>query len=255
MTHLLFITFVAVAVYAQTVTGFALALILLGLVGVFDLVPVPDAANAVTVMIIVNAATFFVRRPAARIDPAVRPAVVSSLLGSLLGMAILSYLAANAYQALRMALGASIVACAYLLWRTASPLAQTSGSRYFALAGSISGVLGGMFSAPGPPLVYAVYRQPWPAQRVQEALIFLFGAGAVLRLAVMVATGQFSTQAVLLTLEALPVVLIVTAWSATRQPPVSQAVLRNVVSVFLVVSGLAMVVSSLGALLPRTPFA
>ena len=248
-THLLFISFVAIAVYAQTVTGFALALILLGLVGVFDLVPVPDAANAVTVMIIVNAATFFTRRKGARLHAAIRPAVLTNLLGTLVGMALLTYLAANAYQVLRMALGASIVACAYLLWRAAAPLATTAPPRYFACAGSISGVLGGMFSAPGPPLVYAVYRQPWPAARVQEALIFMFGAGAVLRLLVMVAAGQFSAQAVLLTIEAVPVVLLVTALAANREPPVSAAVLRNVVSVFLVLSGVTMVISSAQILL------
>jgi hypothetical protein len=35
-THLLFLTFVALAVYAQNLTGFALALILLGLVGAIE---------------------------------------------------------------------------------------------------------------------------------------------------------------------------------------------------------------------------
>ena len=47
-THALFLLFVALAVYAQNLTGFALALILLGLIGITDLVPLTDAANAVT---------------------------------------------------------------------------------------------------------------------------------------------------------------------------------------------------------------
>jgi hypothetical protein len=46
--HLTFLVFVAGAVYAQALTGFALALILLGLVGATDLVPLTDAVNAST---------------------------------------------------------------------------------------------------------------------------------------------------------------------------------------------------------------
>jgi uncharacterized protein len=43
----LFLVCVAVATAAQTMTGFALNLILLGLVGMFHLVAVGDAANVV----------------------------------------------------------------------------------------------------------------------------------------------------------------------------------------------------------------
>ena len=49
-THAAFLVFVAGAVYAQALTGFALALILLGLIGATNLVPLPDAVNATTVL-------------------------------------------------------------------------------------------------------------------------------------------------------------------------------------------------------------
>lgn len=249
MTHLLFISFVLISVYAQTVTGFALGLILLGLVGLFDLIPLPDAANVATVLGIVNAATFFLRRRGtARFEPALTPAVLMSLLGTLAGIALLTYLATNAYQVLRMILGISIVAGAYLLWRASSPLAIASSASYFAITGLVSGVLGGMFSAPGPPIVYAVYRQPWSMERMQESLIFIFGVGSALRLVVMLAVDQFSIQAAIFAMEAVPVALIVTAYCAKRPPPVSQATLKSVVCMFLVLSGVAMVISSLLAL-------
>lgn len=248
LSHLLFIAFVALAVYAQNVTGFALALILLGLVGVTDLVPLPDAANAVTVLIIVNALMFFYRRRAARIERAILPAVAASLLGALAGMALLTYLAANAYEVLRMILGFSIVICALLLWRATAPLNEPSSAGYFTVIGSLSGVLGGMFSAAGPPLVYAVYRQPWPIERIQESLIFSFAAGAVLRLIVMGASGQFSDLAMTLTLEAIPVVLVVTAITATHSPPISKAALKNIVCALLICSGAGMLLSSIHAI-------
>ena len=199
---------------------------------------------------IVQAITFFMRRGrTARIDSALTPAVLMSMLGTLAGIALLSYLAMNAYQMLRIILGISIVVGSYLLWRTASPLPRTSGVGCFAITGLVSGVLGGMFSAPGPPVVYVVYRQPWSIERMQESLIFMFGLGSALRLVVMLAWDQFNMQSAIFAMEAIPVALIVTAYSAKRPPPVSQAKLKSVVSVFLVLSGLAMVISSLDALL------
>lgn len=248
LTHLTFAAFVALGVYAQNVTGFALALILLGLVGVTDLVPLPDAANAVTVIIIVNALMFFYRRRPARIEPAIIPAVAASLVGAIIGMALLAFLAANAYQALKVILGASIVVCALMLWSTAASLKTTSGPLYFTFVGTLSGVLGGMFSAPGPPLVYAVYRQPWPLERIQEALIFSFGVGAVLRLVVMGFAGHFSKLSVVLTLEAIPIALAVTALTANHQPPVSPRALKLIVCLLLVGSGAGMLFSSLPAI-------
>src|SRR5919202_3257843 len=166
-THPLFLLFVAVAVYAQNVTGFALALILLGLVGTTDLVPLPDAVNAVTVLAVVNAATFLYRRRPLRLELSVWPAAAASVLGVAAGTVLLTWLAGTAHEALRLLLGLSIVLCALLLWRATAPLKAVSSRASFAVAGALSGLMGGMFSAPGPPLVYLMYRQPLPLARVQ----------------------------------------------------------------------------------------
>jgi len=242
LTHLAFIAFVALAVYVQNLTGFAFALVLLGLVGVVDLVPLPDAANAVTALTIVNALMFFYRRRMARIEPAIVPAVAASLVGVLAGIAMLTWLAASAHHVLRMLLGVSIIACAVLLWRAVRPLPQPSGAGYFTVIGALSGILGGLFSAPGPPLAYAVYRQPWPLARMQESLIFCFAVAAVLRLIIIVASGQLSRLALLLTIEAIPVTLLVTAICATRAPPISPATVKKLVCILLVVAGAVMLV-------------
>lgn len=245
LNYFLFLLFVAFAVYSQSVTGFALALILLGLVGITDLVPLPDAANVAMVLIIVNAIMFFYRRRNARIERVLVPAVGMTFLGVLAGMALLTFLAANAYDVLKMILGFSIIACAVLLWRASSPLRAASGSGYFAGVGLVSGVLGGLFAAPGPPMVYAVYRQPWPIERIQESLIFCFGLGSLVRLLAVIAFGDFSRQAMLLTVAAIPVTLIVTTLSVSYPPPVSQDVIKKAVSLLLVGSGLGMLVSSM----------
>jgi uncharacterized protein len=247
-THLLFLLFVALAVYAQSLTGFALALILLGLVGVTDLVPLTDAVNAVTVMILVNAIVFLRRRWPLRLEQSLWPAAISSLVGAVAGILLLTWLAGAAYQVLRLLLGISIVACALLLWQAARPLATVSSPRAFLWVGGLSGVLGGMFSAAGPPLVYLMYRQPWQTARIQESLILLFGLGALLRLAIVVPAGHFSAHAVQLAVEAVPVVLLVTAFAAGRTTSVSPRLLKSLVCLLLVATGAGMAGAAMSAL-------
>jgi hypothetical protein len=116
------------------------------------------------------------------------------------------------------------------------------------LAGTASGLLGGMFSAPGPPLVYLLYRQPWPIARIQESLILFFGIVALLRLALVVPTGEFSLGALRLAAEAIPVVLVVSAVAAGRRAPLSPNLLRNLVCVLLVGTRAGMVAAAASAL-------
>ncbi len=246
-THLLFLLFVALAVYAQTLTGFALALILLGLIGTTDLVPLTDAVNAVTVMAVVVACTFIYRRWPLQVERSLWPAVASSIPGAVAGTILLFWLAGAAYEILRLLLGLSIVFCALLLWRVAEPRKTVSSRGAFVLAGGISGLLGGMFSAAGPPLVYLMYRQPMAHARVQESLILFFGMGALLRLAIVVPTGHFSVQAVQLAAESIPVVFIVTSAAARRPPPLRPKLLKAIVCLLLVATGAGMIGAALSA--------
>jgi uncharacterized protein len=244
-THLLFLTFVALAVYAQNLTGFALALILLGLVGATDLVPLTDAVNAVTVMVATTACTFLYRRWPLQLERSLWPALASSVVGAIAGTILLAWLADTAYEVLRLILGISVVLCALLLWQAAEPLKTGSSRTAFVVAGGISGLLGGMFSAPGPPLVYLMYRQPLAHMRIQESLILFFGMGALLRLALVVPFGQFSNGAVQLAAESMPVVFIVTSFAASRPPPLPLKLLKAIVCLLLVATGAGMVGAAL----------
>ncbi len=247
-THLLFLTFVALAVYAQNVTGFALALILLGLIGATDLVPLTDAVNAAMLILLVNAGTFLYRRWPLKIERSLWPAVAAGVVGTVLGTFLLTWLANGAYEVLRLLLGLSIVCCALLLWRAAKPWESVSSRRAFAFAGGLSGLLGGMFSAPGPPLVYLMYRQPLSHARVQESLIFFFGMGALLRLVIVVPAGQFSIDALELAAEAIPVAFLVTWAAAGRPPPLPTHFLKVAVCLLLLVTAAGMIVGALSAM-------
>lgn len=245
-THATFLVFVAGAVYAQALTGFALALILLGLIGATNLVPLPDAVNATTVLGFCTSWIFLYRRRALHIERVLIPTVVASAAGIVVGALLLVWLAGTAYQVLRLLLGASIVGCALSLWRAAKPLPSLSSPAVYALTGGISGIMAGMFSASGPPLVYLLYRQPKPLAWIREALMVIFGLGTALRLLIVVPSGQFSLLSLQLAAEALPVVLVVTSCAARRAPPLSPKLLRGLVCALLIGTGLSM---SIGAIL------
>jgi uncharacterized membrane protein YfcA len=248
LIHLFFLMFVALAVYVQNVTGFALALILLGLIGVTDLVPLTDAVNAATVIVMVSTSTFLYRRWPLQIERTLWPAVGSSIMGVIAGTALLTWLAGAAYQVLRLLLGLSIVCCALLLWRAAAPWKIASSRGAFVLIGGLSGLLGGLFSAPGPPLVYLMYRQPLAHARVQESLVLFFGIAALLRLLLVLPTGQFSVHAFQLAVEAIPVVFFVTFLAASRPPPLSPRLLKTSVCLLLTSTGAGLIGAALSTM-------
>lgn len=208
-TYLLFAFCVALATYVQNLSGFAFSLILLGLVGVLRLASIHDAANAATVLTLANAAVYFRQRGLKPEWRVMKPAIPASWLGVALGVAALHWLSAHAVDALRMLLGIAILVCALLLLRRGPPLPQVSRPGSFMLIGGLSGLLGGLFSSAGPPLVYLMYRQPLARELVQQCLILMFALNALLRLALVLAGGDFSHQALLLSACAVPVVYAV----------------------------------------------
>ncbi|MDS1141055.1 sulfite exporter TauE/SafE family protein [Pusillimonas sp. SM2304] len=245
LNNLLFLIFVALAVYTQNLTGFALALVLLGLVGATDVFPLPDVVNAVSIIVLVNATLFLYKRRALRLERSLWPVLLASMAGTLLGVAALAWIMGNAYEVLRLLLGLSIVYCAWMLWRRAVPRSTSSTPASFASVGLLSGLMNGLFAAGGPPLVFLIYRQPWSLARIQESLIFINGMAALLRLAVTIPTVGFNQQSLKLSLIAVPVVLLVTTLSARRAPPLSPRVLRLIVCLLLVATGLIMVHASM----------
>jgi uncharacterized protein len=211
MTYLYFAACVALATWVQNITGFAFALILLGLVSGLQLSSVADAANAASVLSLVNGLVYFRGHRAAPPWRLVRPALGPSVLGVLVGVALLQWLSGHAVHVLRALLGLAIVACAVLLLARRSPLAQVSSPQSFAVAGAVSGVLGGLFSTAGPPLVYHLYRQPLDALLIQRGLLLMFAVGAAVRLLLVGLAGAFSSTALYLSLAAVPVVFVVNA--------------------------------------------
>jgi uncharacterized membrane protein YfcA len=228
------------ATAVQNVTGFALVLVLLGLTGVFDLAPLPDAANVATVLGLANG--FVALRGRARsVDwGALRQTASGTVFGVAAGVFLLTWLSGNAVLVLRLLLGIVVIGCALLVLRRVQALPRPSSRLSFFVTGVLSGVLGGLFSASGPPLVYQFYRQPMTLDAVRDTLVALLAVGSTIRLLMVVGSGQFSMVSVGLGALAVPVVLGVAWWMKRHPPPWERAAVLRIVSVLLVVTGIGL---------------
>ena len=244
-----FLLCVAIATCAQRITGFALALILLGLTSLFELAALPDVANVATVLSLASAA-IALRGTGQSLDwPIWRATVTGSVFGYGLGVALMAWLSANVVVLLRLLLGVVVIACAVVVLVRTHPLAQRSSRWSFRGFGLVSGVLGGLFSASGPPLVYQFYRQPLALDTVRDTLVATLAAGSLIRLAMVVPAGQFSARSLLLCVLSVPVVVGITWWLRRHPPAWRRETVLKIVCALLVVTGVGLIVPAVGALL------
>lgn len=241
---LVFMACVALATYAQNLTGFAFSLILLGLVSVFHVASVSDAANAAMVLTLANAWTYFRARPGVVPWQLMRPALNGSTVGVLAGLMLLAWLSGGAVDWLRGLLGVSILGCALLLMLQARPLPAMSGRASFSVIGALSGLLGGLFSSSGPPIVFHMYRQPLDRELVRRGLLLMFAFNSLVRLVVVLATGHFSARSALLAGCAVPVVYGVTRLHHRLPNKLKPQTLKWIVGGLLGVAGSTLVATS-----------
>lgn len=247
-----FLALTAAAAYAQTLTGFAFGLITMGGVGLTGLLSLPDAAMIVSVLSLVNAAQMLVKGWR---DVAWREfwlVMATSIPLLFVGYALLEWLAGTRADVLRLILGIAIVVSSLQLARRPEPLARLSGRGSFLFYGGIAGVMGGLFSTAGPPLVYHFYRQPLPMAAIRETLVTVFALNALFRIALVAAAGDLPSGSTWSALLAVPAVMGATYAARRWPPPVSPGAMRRIVFALLFLSGISLgapaVVHVLGAL-------
>lgn len=239
----LFLGLVGLATFCQNLTGFAFGLIFVGIAGATHLLSIEDAANIACLLGIVNGVVYL---RAHRVRPdwqLLRPMLLSSVIGLVAGVALLQWLSGNALNVLRMLLGAAIVLCALLLIQQAKPVAASRSAAPMWLAGISSGLLGGLFATPGPPMVYYLYRQPIDALVARQCLFVLFIVSGVLRLGMVSVQGELGSSVLMASALACPVVAGVT-WAQAKWPPVwPRRVVQWLVCLLLLLSGASLLIS------------
>lgn len=132
------------------------------------------------------------------------PMLVMALLGIVLGVLLLGFLDVRQFQ---LWLGIAVIATCLVLARY-RPGRRDSGWALSGGTGLLSGILGGAFAIPGPPvIVYAMATQDDPVlSRSLLLTFFLFSAG--LALLVYGAAGFFTTTTPWLFALGLPAILL-----------------------------------------------
>ncbi|MDO8770078.1 MAG: sulfite exporter TauE/SafE family protein [Burkholderiaceae bacterium] len=233
-----------VALYVQNLTGFAFSLLFLGFVGVFDLMPISVAANAATIIALVQTA-FFLRQEGLGSEwKVVRPALVPAVLGVVAGAALLSWLGNSQLMALRFLLGAVIVMAAVTMLLEVHKRSTLSGAPVFRVAGLVSGVMGGLFSAAGPPIVYLLYRQPLPLRVVRHALFVMFGVIQLMRFVYVMTWDRMETPSFVYAAMSIPLAFLVTYGTSRYPLPLQLPTVKRLAALLLVATGLSLAVSA-----------
>lgn len=241
---LLVLLVMSVALYVQNLTGFAFSLLFLGLIGIFDLLPIPVAADATTIIALVQTAFFFRQE---RLDSdwkVVRPALAPAVLGVVAGAALLSWLGDSQLMALRLLLGAVIVMAAATMLLEVRKRSALSGASVFRVAGMASGIMGGLFSAAGPPIVYLLYRQPLPLRVVRHGLFVMFAVVQLMRLVYVMVFDRMEVLSFAYAAMSIPLAFLITH-AASRYPlPLNPRAVNRLAAWLLVATGVGLLQSA-----------
>lgn len=234
------IAITSVAAYVQTTTGFAIGLVTMGGIGLTGLMDLPDAAVLVSVLTLCNALLILAKGWRDIAWPEFRLLIIPTIVALFVGYAVLEALAGSSLDWVRLVLAGAVIASSVQLLFNPHPLAQRSPTWSFVGFGALAGLMGGLFSTSGPPLVYHLYRQPIRHVSVRETLVLIFALNGIVRLATVGIAGRMPPVSLWWTLISVPTVIVVTYLAHRWPPPISRTALRRAAFVLLLLSGLSL---------------
>lgn len=237
-----FLLIVVFAVYVQTVTGFGLAMIILGLASGLGVASVAALASVISIVSVVNSAVAL-RGNLHHIHWGKTLAMLAGVLpASIVGVLLLRYLSAEASDLVQLLLAAVIIYGGLsLAWRP-EPLKTVSSPMSFGWYGFLGGLFGGLFAIPGPPLIYQLYRQPLDLAPIRAILIFLNAVIAVSRTLFEGLQGALDVSIWVLSAVCLPAVALATMAGRRYPPPFSPHVMRRIAFLLLLLMGVSLMV-------------
>lgn len=240
-----FIVFSVIAAYVQTLTGFAFGLLLMGAIALTHLMPLPDAAIVISLLTLANAVVVL----GSGWRDIARKSFILSLAGAIpmivAGYILLEVLASTSLSLLRLTLGMVIILSGLQLVLRTAPIERMSSAPAFVLFGGLGGLMGGLFSTAGPPLVFQFYRQPMPHSVIRETLVAIFAINALFRLSLVAANGDWQPHALLWALVGLPAVLFATVLARRWPLTLSPQALRLSVFILLLLSGASLILPAI----------
>ena len=241
---LAFLGLVAVGSYLQTISGFAISLVITGGVTALGLAPIAFTANVVSFVALANVLVAVYRRHDHINTEIMLYASIGVLFLSGIGLWLLSLLSANAVDLLELLLGLMVLGSGVLLMIHPHPLQAVSGKPAHLVAGGFAGLLSGMFGAGGPPLVVHLYRQPLAFAAIRTTILAIFITMLVIRIAMEGAAGHITADILELSALGIPVSILGTLAGRRFPPPASDIAMRRFAFAILCVIGLSLIISN-----------
>ena len=239
---LIFLTVVAIGSYIQTVTGFALGLVIMGAVTLLNLSPVAFVAIVVSLLALVNSSLALLKEGHSVHWRTVRLVVAGLVPAVFIGLKLLDYLSMQSVATLKTVLGVFIIGSGLLLVYKPHPKPKRDGDASFFGIGMVGGLFGGLFSTGGPPIVFHLYRQPLQLNVIRTTLLAIFIAATIVRITYVGLRGDINRDVIELALYSMPLVLLFT-WIGKRwRPPLSDLAMRRVAFGLLIVLGVMLLI-------------
>lgn len=233
------------ATLLQTLSGFGFGLMVVSSFTLFGIMPLTATTFMVSFLSLFNSVSLVAKNRNQINSRAFKIILISGIPFMAIGYALLEYLSVGMATWLNLLLGFAILSCCGLLLIKRKRV-QPSGRAYgFSIAGALGGLLGGLFSTFGPPVVFQCYRQTWPINEIRTTLLAVFSVTALIRLAIVPFGTLPSIDVVISALLAVPVILIFTRVGRVLAARVSASSVRLLALTMLALSGVTLIAKNI----------
>lgn len=223
-------------------------MIVIGISSGAALTSVPFIATVVSLISLVNSAVALPKH-LHHIDWRIANTTLLGIVpSSIIGVVLLNFLNAQATSSLEFLLGVVIVYSGISFALSPTQRNSVSSLKSFFFVGFISGLCGGLFGMPGPPVIFHLYRQPMAIPVIRNMLLLMFACTAFTRTFYEAITVGLTRDMLVISALAVPCVAVVTILAQRYPPPISPMNMRRITFITLVIIGLGLIVGSLKGL-------
>lgn len=236
-----FVIVIFVTSALQSVSGFSFALLAVTGATALSVASLWQITFAVTLLLMVNTA-YGMHSIGRWPDRAPFLSILLGVLpGTLAGLGLLGLLSDASPGLTDWLLGGVTLVSAGLLSRGSTRVVSSSRSRLVIL-GALSGLSGGALGAPGPVLVYGLYRQPLKIEEIRLLLFSVFLIYSFFRTLAVLSSGGLDPQGIYLALAGLPAAILGAYFGRRFAVRFVRYQVRRLAVVLLVVSGIIVLV-------------
>ena len=248
MTFVAFLVVALLGAFVQTVTGFALGMILIALAAGLELVSIPVLTATASLLSLANVC-MALRGQTNNIHWGFWGFITLGQVPAIgLGLWLMLYLNNSAVVILQLLLGLFVLLGSISMMGRNVEIESPSKKPARLIAGVAGGLCGGMFSASGPVMGWFFYRQPLAIEVIRPTLLACFGVTTSVRTLMLAVKGELNQEIAMLTLASLPMIVLGTWLGKKYAARIAPELLRRGAFGLLTVMGVLITVRAVWAL-------